>query len=408
MVKKMKIFIINTYYYPNMVGGTEHSVKLLAEGLVSVGHEVCVYSIDNLTSSEIISENINGVKVYRGCAGLYDIKVKMRLKHNKVKLLLNKLVELNNRGCIREINHIIDEFRPEIIHTNNLFGISAMIWKSIRLKNIPIMHTVRDYWMITPTYSLDYLKKGKFTLGVHKLYQWYYRRLSENVNIVTAASEFTLNKFLEYNYFNNAKSISINNCVKMDKNKLSRIVEKRKYDKNRKVGFIYVGSLIEMKGIDRLISAFREIRNDDISLVICGSGPLENMVNEASKRDKRIIYKGQVKTDELEEIFLDNDVLIIPSVFEEPFGRVVIEANINGLPVIGSSRGGIVEIINNIKTGVLFDIDNKNDLKKQIELFTNRDYIKSFYQPILDGVYEYSLEEQIKKFIREYKLMLRK
>ena len=58
----MKILIVSSYYYPNMLGGTEHSIKLLAEGLKDRGHEVFVISSDKRDNK---FEEINGVKVYR-------------------------------------------------------------------------------------------------------------------------------------------------------------------------------------------------------------------------------------------------------------------------------------------------------------------------------------------------------
>lgn len=60
----MKILIVNTWYYPNLMGGAEHSVKLLAEGLVKSGNEVAIFCIDNRESG-IKKQIINGVTVYR-------------------------------------------------------------------------------------------------------------------------------------------------------------------------------------------------------------------------------------------------------------------------------------------------------------------------------------------------------
>ncbi|WP_277406421.1 hypothetical protein [Lacrimispora xylanisolvens] len=60
----MRILIVNTFYYPNMQGGAEQSVKLLAEGLVKKGHEVGIYSVD-LRDGICEADIHNGVKIYR-------------------------------------------------------------------------------------------------------------------------------------------------------------------------------------------------------------------------------------------------------------------------------------------------------------------------------------------------------
>ncbi|HEP0323083.1 TPA: glycosyl transferase, partial [Klebsiella pneumoniae subsp. pneumoniae] len=48
----MKVMIINTLYYPYKVGGAEVSVRLLAEGLVNLGDQVTVLSLNNKGSKE--------------------------------------------------------------------------------------------------------------------------------------------------------------------------------------------------------------------------------------------------------------------------------------------------------------------------------------------------------------------
>lgn len=56
----MKILIFNTLYYPNIIGGAEKSVQLLAEMLVSRGHEPIIVS--TFTDDKI--DKVNGIKVY--------------------------------------------------------------------------------------------------------------------------------------------------------------------------------------------------------------------------------------------------------------------------------------------------------------------------------------------------------
>ena len=62
----MKILILNNYYYPNMEGGAEYSVKLLAEALVKIGIDVNVLCMDGEPYRDVLEyETVNGVKVYR-------------------------------------------------------------------------------------------------------------------------------------------------------------------------------------------------------------------------------------------------------------------------------------------------------------------------------------------------------
>lgn len=400
----MNILVLNTYYYPNLVGGCEHSVKLLAEGLVKAGNKVAVYCIDNLKSKHMYEERINGVHVYRGSGGLYDIKAKMRLKKAPINILLNKFVELNNKTAIQEIEEILYKENIQVVHTNNLYGISFSVWKAIKEKGIPIVHTIRDYWIISPTYSLNYLKKGKIEKWLHGIYQRHYRNLSRFVSIASAPSQYTLDKYLQFHYFQNAKCACVSNCIEIDKEQVNKNIICQKEKISSRVKFIYIGSLIEIKGIDILLSAFSKIDDDDIELWICGSGPLEQLVKQYVKSDNRIKYYGQVSIDKRNLLLKECDVLIIPSQFDEPFGRVVIEANYFGLPVIGSNRGGIPEIIKHISTGEVFETEE--ELQEKIVKFSNRRFIQSFYPKIEEGISEYSQEKQIERFMSIYQRVI--
>jgi glycosyltransferase involved in cell wall biosynthesis len=60
---------------------------------------------------------------------------------------------------------------------------------------------------------------------------------------------------------------------------------------------------------------------------------------------------------DINSFFPNIEYLIVPSLWNEPMGRVVLEANSFGIPVIGSNRGGIPEIINENETGYIFDVN---------------------------------------------------
>ena len=62
-------------------------------------------------------------------------------------------------------------------------------------------------------------------------------------------------------------------------------------------------------------------------------------------------YYNYVMINMIEKQYIKADVLVVPSIWDEPFGRVVIEGNSYGLPVICSNKGGIPEIINEMCSG---------------------------------------------------------
>ena len=379
----MKILIINTFYYPNMIGGTENSVKILAENLAKIGNEVAIYSVDGEKNKKI--EIINNVKIYR-------------YKKSKNNKLVKKIKGINNNSIKKQIKEVIEDFKPDIIHTNNLFEISNIVWKIAKKEyDIPIIHTLRDYWMLYPIVSKEKLSKI--------LFQPFMKERTKYVDIVTAPSKYTLNKFIQAGYFKSSVKECVYNAVDIDIEETKTIIEKRKKIDNEKIRFMYVGMLSENKGIRNLLEAFSRMEDDNISLHIYGQGELENLVINSEEQDIRIKYHGQLNTEKLKEEWKKNDVLIVPSIWEEPFGRVVIEANQYGLPVIGTNRAGILETINNINTGITYQYDSIEELMKAIIYFENRENIKKYYDSIENNIEKYSIINQIKTFTQLYENM---
>lgn len=394
----MKILLVNTFYYPNMQGGTEHSVKLLAENLLKRGHDVAVYSVD--TNKNMIIENINGVKVYRCKAGYFSIEDRISNDTKKVKKLKNKVVELRNYSIKKNIQYIINDFKPDIVHTNNIYGISPYIWKILSENNIKIIHTIRDYWIASPTVKLE--NKNLIYNAMLEAYKCYFRNCTRYIDYVTAPSKFTLNTFKNFKYFKKSKFKHIDNSICIDYELLDKVIKKRINNYDKIINFIFVGMINEMKGIDKLLLEFNKNKDLNIRLNVFGTGNLDYLVKQYCNKDSRIKFYGKVSKEKLANEFQKNDVLIIPSMWDEPFGRVVIEANQFGLPVIGSNRGGIKEIIDNINTGELFDSDNIEELGNLIKYFSERDNIKKYYNNIKKNIHVYSIERQIDNFLKIY------
>lgn len=107
---------------------------------------------------------------------------------------------------------------------------------------------------------------------------------------------------------------------------------------------LFVGRLIEKKGVRELIQAAQTFRANTLIHII-GTGDLDNEVNSAAKNCKNIVFHGKVDNSELPRYMQAADALIVPSTHEEGAGRVIMEALSCGTPVIGANRGGIPEIL---------------------------------------------------------------
>jgi len=108
---------------------------------------------------------------------------------------------------------------------------------------------------------------------------------------------------------------------------------------NRPVRFLFVGQLIERKGVAELLDAFSQLPEGELH--IAGEGPLQPLVNRAVQAG-RVTYAGQVGRYALQRLYADSDVLVLPSRYEV-WGLVINEALEHGLPVIATEAVGAVD-----------------------------------------------------------------
>lgn len=401
----MKILIVNTWYYPNMMGGAEHSVKILAENLVKSGHEVAIFCIDNKNIG-VQKEVINGVIIYRSNSCRYKLYEAYAHSLSFIKKVYNKYLEIYNKSINDNFYDVIKEFRPDIVHNNCIAGISLSILDLLKSNNIPVVQTMRNYWMLSPKPTF-----GKENNIIYKIFLYIYRKYcikkSSSISAVTAPSEFTLNAFLKEGFFKNAiLKTSIVNCVDAKAEMVSKIITEKTEKDDQHISFLYVGWISEIKGIKKLVNAFKSINNENISLTLCGDGDMKKYLLDQIKDDSRVKYLGKLESGILMKVYKDSDVLIVPSLWEEPFGRVIIEGNMNGLPVIASNRGGIPEILNIMNSGITYSAESEEELKKCIIKMSDRDYIKSFYSNILHNIDNFFVNKQIKSYENIYEYVI--
>lgn len=395
----MKILFVNTFYYPNMQGGTEQVVKRLAEGILKKGHQVAVYVGDAKDSKESV-ENINDVTVYRrttGAFNLYRFSYEKE-KVGKIEKITQKCRTYYNSKPVQDFKEICNDFKPDVIHTNSLYGIPSTIWKTAKRLGIPVVHTIHDMGIVS---AVQY--GHKVNPIIEKVHRAYKRHYSKFVSAVTAPSEYALQTSLNTGSFSNAKiKKCVVNSVDVDLSQLNKIVEQKKKRTSKHIKFMYAGRLVPIKGIAHMIEAFETLDYDDCELCICGGGVLQNFVEEKARANPKIKYCGKLSSQELAEKYTECDVLIVPSDCPETFGLVVIEGYKYGMPVIATRRGGIPEIINQTKGGELYQAGNADELIEKMTYFTDRKVYAGYLDSVVNNLDVYSFDKQITAFEEIY------
>lgn len=352
----MNIVIICTLYPPYTNGGAEISTQLLAEDLAKQGNKVSVITTSSINEHEIK----NGIKIFRIKNRNIYWKYPQRDKFLFLKFIWH-IIDISNYFYWYSVNKLLKEIKPDVVHTNNLCGLSSIVWKISKKLKIPIVHTLRDYYLICPQQAM--IKKGiacPKQCSTCYLFSIVKKMNSKCVNAVVGISDFILQKHLSLDYFQNAKySYTIPNAIGGN-----TIEKQQSIKRNSIIG--YLGRISPEKGIEYLADSFLQSNIIGKQLWIAGNGNKKYVdgVKKHYSKFKQIHFLGYKDSfDFLSEI----DLLVVPSLWDEPFGRVVIEAFSMNVPVFASMNGGLPEIIDD-KIGRLF---NTKDQKSLINLFND-------------------------------------
>ena len=212
-------------------------------------------------------------------------------------------------------------------------------------------------------------------------------KLLNSVDKIYCVSNYIKERFLTGIISEKYKVVVLHNGVK--KNDIKVNLSKKKKQ------IIYVGRLVKEKGVDLFVKAVEKISKNypNWSFKIIGSARLgdkyftnnfsENLIERFENIGKQTSYYGYLSTKEVKKIMRLSSIIVVPSIWQEPFGLVVAEAMNNGLAIIASRVGGIPEIMKG--SGIL--IDDINDLKliKNLEnLLSNEKYIEQLQRDSLD------------------------
>jgi glycosyltransferase involved in cell wall biosynthesis len=128
---------------------------------------------------------------------------------------------------------------------------------------------------------------------------------------------------------------------------------------------MFAGRLSSEKGLDTLLAAWTRL-DGLLPLKIIGDGPMAGKIRTAAERHEAIQWLGRRSRDDVLTVARRAAFLVFPSIGLETFGRVIIEAFATGTPVVASRRGAIAELIDDRRTGLLFQPGDADDLALKV------------------------------------------
>lgn len=150
-------------------------------------------------------------------------------------------------------------------------------------------------------------------------------------------------------------------------------------EKKEKV-ILFVGRLAEKKGAKYLIEAMNMI--DEAHLVIVGGGPEEKALrSQAQKTGKKISFLGAKSHLELVELYASADIFVAPSIVakdgdQEGVPVAIIEAMASGMPIVTCNTGGITDVVEHMKNGIVCEQKDCDSLARAINLLLNNEELR--------------------------------
>jgi glycosyltransferase involved in cell wall biosynthesis len=367
----LKILFVSEYYPPMHMGGAEISLRFLVEGLAKLGHEVTVLT-PNYSSSrtefEEPSENLRIIRFSSPRRYLFRSRVRgissevYRERKPFFYLQLGAYIRLSSMELRKKTRELLSREDFDLVHANNLESILALSW--IKTRALKVAH-LRDFGLICwnrglnnrgtlcPGCSRENLRK---CMGAGGFMAWLLtreiesrKRVLEEYDALVAISNFVKKGFLERTRIERPKIEVLYNPIGPD------VVSDLSMEGARKLlGLpleekivLFVGTLSEMKGA-HLIPKIATLLPNVLFLVV-GDGPLRSLFTGNIPRNLR--YFGYRPVEEIRHFYRASDVVLVPSLWYEPFGRVVVEGIANGSFVVGSNRGAIPEVIDHFGCG---------------------------------------------------------
>ena len=175
----------------------------------------------------------------------------------------------------------------------------------------------------------------------------------------------------------------------------------KKYSLEGKHVFIFVGRLVGLKNVGKIIQAFASAGIEDSKLVIIGDGPeREKLENEASRSEADIIFTGRLEGNALYAWYCIADCLVLASE-KEPFGAVVNEMLVGGGKCIVSEVAGASCLINNGKNGFVVSPNNIEEIAWSMKAVAEEaeplkpGRIKALRKSLMDFSYRSAIEDLI-------------
>jgi glycosyltransferase involved in cell wall biosynthesis len=362
----MRVLQVNKFLYPR--GGDCTSMFNTGRVLERENHEVAYWGMSHPANprypdADLFTQNLDYDNISGPAA---------RLKAASTLLY--------SREARRLFDRMLQRFRPDVVHLHNIYHqLSPSILGPLKKRGIPSVLTLHDYKMVCPIYCLyrnggvcQECEQGRYYKAIrhrcsggslvksalnaaemylhHQVMDAY-----SQVSLFLSPSRFLMDKFREMGFRKEMRLLP--NALDLEKLAAGKAPGGSR--------IIYSGRHVEEKGVLTLVKA---LAGTPVTLDIYGDGPVSERLAELVRSTgcSNIRMPGYVSPDELADEIKLSALVVCPSEWYENNPMSILEAFVLGRPVLGSRIGGIIELVEDGKTGLTFTPGDSEDLREKL------------------------------------------
>jgi len=392
-------------------GGAETVVYELARHLRDKGENVSIILNHEI---EKFYSDLENVKLFDiGCLYPPDSKIPHVIKNNQKRDFLTQFLRLvyyyldewllyrHYKSIKDDLMKFLLENQIDIVHSH-IFNAAILVSVLNRLESPKIITVHGEAWFrgATPVHPL-----------VRPLVKWEARKYKQalaKMDRVIGVSDFIIDAWEEQGVkFKNKPTVIYNGINIADNNNISSL----KVDLKGKFNLLFPGGARWAKGGDLLIAALAEVKPEipDFHLYIAGNVPrgslLRKMVNDLGL-ESNVTFSGFLIKGEYQKLLNSVDIFTLPS-RSEGFPVAILEAMALGKPVIASSRGGISEMVQDGRNGVLVEPSSGQIANAILYLLGNADIRREISRNNLQDVARFDWNLIIDRYIDTYRQVLK-
>lgn len=358
----MRILILN-YEYPPLGGGAGVATAALAQGLVEQGAIVDVVTASAGRDAERRSAVRKDDPL--GCGRLSVYRVKSRR------------IGIHQAGMVGAASYLVRALplvrlllrthSYDVVHVFFSLPTGALL-PFLDLQGTPVVVSLRG--SDVPGYDPYNVNMQRAHRLLAPLTRWIWRRADRLVPVCESLGRLTANTApgLAYTVIPNGVDL-----------RLFHPPENARPESPNSIRCLTVARLVERKGLGELIRAFRLLPRGRFSLEVVGDGPDEGVLRNLVSRlglAAEVSFLGSLERNAVAERYRQADLFTLPS-SAEAFGNVFAEALASGLPIIGSTVGGIPELVEHGTNGLLVPPGNPDALAQSIRYLADDPALRS-------------------------------